>query len=128
MSLTRNRHSLVENFGIKPESFSRHAADELFAPHRASEQWKQPTGRIDSARAAEILGFQEHDMPVLVHHALLKPLGNPAKNARKYFAAVDVLALSLDPRWLAKATQTVYDHWETKNANREREESQQPQT
>ncbi len=43
---------------------------------RLSGPWIQPTGRIDTARAAEILGFQEHDIPVLVYHGLLKRLAN----------------------------------------------------
>jgi hypothetical protein len=76
------------------------------------------TGRIDAAAVAKILGFQEHDIPVLVSEGLLKPLGKPTANARKYFAAVYVLELANDSKWLWKATQVVYDHWQKKNANR----------
>jgi hypothetical protein len=77
-----------------------------------------PIGRIEAATAARILGFQEHDIPILVSHGLLKPLGKPTQNARKYFASVHVLALADDPRWLDKATQVVYDYWKGKNAQK----------
>jgi hypothetical protein len=34
-----------------------------------------------------LLGFSEHDIAILVGHGHLKPLGTPAKNAPKFFAA-----------------------------------------
>src|ERR1041384_2763748 len=75
------------------------------------EPWMQPTGRIDAERAAEILGFEEHAIPVLVSEGLLKALGKPVQNAIKYFAAVYIMALAQDADWLSKATQCLYDHW-----------------
>jgi hypothetical protein len=98
------------------------------AQHGRSESWVKPTGRIDSKRTAEILGFQEHDIPVLVSEGFLKPLGKPVQNATKYFAAVCVLELAQDAVWLSKATQTIYDHWKVRNANREKPEQEQQQT
>lgn len=87
--------------------------------HGIGQLWvPTATGRIDAAQAAEILGFQEHDIPALVGHGLLKPLGKPATNARKYFAAVEIRAHAEDAKWLSKATQVLYDHWQEKNANR----------
>ena len=62
-----------------------------------SEMWAKPSGRIDAAEAARILGFQEHDIPVLINSRLLKPLGKPVPNARKYFAAVDVFEKAQTP-------------------------------
>lgn len=96
------------------------------AQNRASEQWVRPIGRIDAARTAEILGFQEHDIPVLVLHELLKPLGKPAPNARKYFAATEIYELAQDRDWLNKATRVLYQHWQTKNANRTKDDSAPP--
>lgn len=90
----------------------------LQAHRGSSEPWTQPTGRIDATTAAAILGFQEHDIAVLVSEGLLEPLGKPVQNAVKYFAAVYILALAEDPVWLSKATQAVYEHWKTRNANR----------
>ena len=48
-------------------------------------------GRIDSGIAAELLGFSEHDIPVLIRGKLLKPLGNSAPNCVKYFSAVAIV-------------------------------------
>jgi hypothetical protein len=45
-------------------------------------------GRLNTTEAAVLLGFQEHDIPVLIAGKLLTPLGRPAPNAPKYFAAV----------------------------------------
>ena len=81
------------------------------------------TGRIDAAQAAEILGFMEHDIPILVNAGLLKPLGKPTPNARKFFAAVDVMEKAKDPSWLNKSTQALYSFWQNKNARRAKVQS-----
>ena len=49
---------------------------------------------------------------------MLKPLGKPAPNAPKYFAFVEILRHFQDSDWLRKSTQTVYEHWKTKNAQK----------
>jgi hypothetical protein len=74
--------------------------------------------RLTDEQTARRLGFQKHDIPVLISAGLLKPLGKPAANAHKYFAAVEVESLAVDTKWLAKATQVVYDIWRTKNHRR----------
>jgi hypothetical protein len=71
--------------------------------------------RIDSRMTATILGFQEHDIPVLVSAGFLSPLGKPVQNSTKYFARCDIDASAENPKWLWKATQVVYDHWKIKN-------------
>ena len=71
--------------------------------------------RLNINQVAAILGFQAHDIPVLVSKKLLRPLGRPAPNATKYFAARDIELLGNDPAWLTKATQSMYDHWQGKN-------------
>ena len=81
--------------------------------------WLQFPARIDAKQTADVLGCQEHDIPVLVQHGLLEPLGKPApKNARKYFASLEVLALAQDRAWLGKATRTLYLHWQGRIAAR----------
>ena len=59
--------------------------------------------RLDSIEAA-LLGFREHDIPILTRAKLLRPLGNPAPNSGKYFSAVALEALAKDEAWLARAT------------------------
>jgi hypothetical protein len=82
--------------------------------------------RLDSAQAARVLGFSEHDIPILVRQGLLNPLGKPVPNATKYFAACQIVALAGDPKWLNAATQVIYEYWKGKNdrktSNKRRDE------
>ena len=71
--------------------------------------------RLNSVQTARLLGFAEHDVPILVAAKLLIPLGNPAHNAPKYFARVDVLSYAEDRNWLNRATKTLSKHWQKKN-------------
>jgi hypothetical protein len=79
--------------------------------------------RLDAEQTAQILGFQEHDIPFLIFHGMLEPLGKPVQNSRKYFAKVEILGLAEDPHWLGKATQVVSECWKKKNASRIKIES-----
>ena len=64
--------------------------------------------RLSATDAAEILGFHEDDMSILVREKLLSPLGNPANNSTKYFALVDVAALGNNVDCLSMATAAIY--------------------
>ena len=75
-------------------------------------------GRLTASEAAAILGFQEHDITVLITTKCLIPLGKPVANAPKYFAAVDVLQLSQDREWLSRATRTISKIWNEKNSRK----------
>jgi len=68
-------------------------------------------GRLTADQAAHILGFAPHDVPVLVKHRLLTPLGQPAQRSTKYFAAVEVFKCVADAKWLGKATKVVSGSW-----------------
>ena len=74
--------------------------------------------RLDVTQTAGFLGFSEHDIPVLVQRGHLTPLGKPMPNARKYFSRNRIIELSGDDSWLNKATRTIYEHWQDKNASR----------
>jgi hypothetical protein len=76
-------------------------------------------GRLNTSEAALLLGFQEHDIALLIAAKLVVPLGKPAPNAPKYFAAVEILARATDPPWLAKATMTLAKHWQLKNQRKQ---------
>jgi hypothetical protein len=76
-------------------------------------------GRLNTAEAALLLGFQEHDIALLIAAKLLVPLGKPARNAPKYFAAVEIVANAADSEWLAKATRRLAKHWQYKNAKKQ---------
>lgn len=73
---------------------------------------------VDTAQAAAILGFAEHDIPILIRAKLLKPLGNPPPNGCKYFSSSELESLSRDHDWLHKASRVVTQHWKQKNQRR----------
>ena len=74
--------------------------------------------RLNSGETAAILGFAEHDIASLIAARLLVPLGKPAPNAPKYFAAVVIEVLSADSEWLSKATRAISIYWRGKNENK----------
>jgi hypothetical protein len=67
--------------------------------------------RLDVGATAKLLGFAEHDIQILMGAGKLDPLGDPAPNAPKWFAAVEVIRLAADREWLSKATREVSKYW-----------------
>jgi len=70
--------------------------------------------RLDVQATAKLLGFAEHDIQILMAAGKLVPLGDPAANAPKWFAAVEVIGLAVDRDWLHKATKEISKHWRDK--------------
>jgi hypothetical protein len=65
-----------------------------------------------------VLNCQPHDAPILVAARLLKTLGNPPPNSVKFFGAAELLELVEDRAWLAKITNALNQHWQSRNAAR----------
>jgi hypothetical protein len=80
--------------------------------------------RIGVHATALLLGLADHDVLPLVKAKLLKPLGNPAPNAPKYFATCEILRLANDAQWLDKATRIVSQHWQRENGQRPKRSGQ----
>jgi len=76
-------------------------------------------GRLNTCETALLLGFQEHDIAPLTAAKLLVPLGKPAPNAPKYFAAVEVVERAGDAGWLSQATRALAKHWQRKNQRKQ---------
>jgi hypothetical protein len=72
-------------------------------------------GRLNTSEAALLLGFQEYDITRLIAAKLLVPLGKPAPNAPKYFAAVEIAERASNSEWLSSATRLLAKHWLQKN-------------
>jgi hypothetical protein len=70
--------------------------------------------RLDVVATAKLLGFAEHDIQILMATRRLKPLGDPAPNAPKWFAAVEVIRLAADCDWLHKSTKEISKYWRNK--------------
>jgi hypothetical protein len=71
--------------------------------------------RLNVSETAVLLGFREHDIAALVSAKLLTPLGKPAQNGPKYFAAIEILRRCEDRTWLSEATRAVANYWLRKN-------------
>lgn len=88
---------------------------------------RMPPARVVVEEAAWLLGFAPHDIPVLVSVGLLKPLGHPPISGTKFFATVTLQKLRDDLKWLARASDAIVRHWQTKNArNRQNGNSFRP--
>ena len=64
------------------------------------------------------LGFAEHDIQVLMAVGKLTPLGDPAPNAPKWFAAIEMIRLAADQDWRHKVTKEISKHWRHKRERR----------
>ena len=69
--------------------------------------WKIVPARLDATQAAWFLGFELHEIPILVAANLLKPLGNRARNSTKFFATQALEQLRRDEKWLARASDAI---------------------
>ena len=70
--------------------------------------------RLDVMATAKLLGFAVSDIQILMAVGKLTPLGDPAPNAPKWFAAVEMIRLAADQDWLHKATKEVAKFWRHK--------------
>jgi hypothetical protein len=86
--------------------------------HRFLALVGQVPARLTAEQAAWVLNCQAHDVPVLVAARLVKPLGNPAPNSVKYFAASELLEQVKDRAWLARVTNALNQHWQVRNGAR----------
>lgn len=86
--------------------------------HRFLSIAGQLPARLTAEQTAWVLGCQLHDMPILIASRLLKPLGNPAPNSIKFFAAAEVLELSRERSWLTRMTAAINGHWKGQNARK----------
>jgi hypothetical protein len=58
-------------------------------------------------------------MQILMAVGKLTPLGDPAPNAPKSFAAVEIIRLATDQDWLHKATKGISKFWKNKRERRQ---------
>ena len=80
--------------------------------------------RLTVEQVAFLLNCAVHDVPVLVAAKLLRPLGEPAQNAPKFFATKTVLERMQDEKWLHRLTIAITGRWQAKNARRGRDSAE----
>jgi hypothetical protein len=83
-------------------------------PELATWAARNLPARLDVSATAKLLGFAEHDIQILMAGGKLIPLGDPAPNAPKWFAAVEMIRLAADQVWLHKATKEIARYWRHK--------------
>lgn len=76
--------------------------------------------RLDATQTAWFLGFDPHEVPILVAAGQLKPLGHPARNSAKFFATEILEQLRRDEKWLARASDAISDYWRKRNARKKK--------
>lgn len=81
--------------------------------------WKIAPARLNGTQTAWYLGFEPHEIPMLVAAGLLKPLGHPARNSTKFFATETLEQLRRDEKWLARASDSIAGYWRARNARRQ---------
>ena len=77
-----------------------------FRPTEILNHYRLPA-RLDVEQAAGLLGFQPYELSLLVRAKLLQPLGKPAQNSRKMYAATDIQERMVNRQWLDTATKIV---------------------
>lgn len=80
--------------------------------------WKILPARLDATHAAWYLGFEPHEIPILIAGSLLKPLGKPARNCTKFFATELLEHLRHDEKWLARASDAIAAYWRQRNGRK----------
>lgn len=78
----------------------------------------QLSARLTARQTAWFLNCQIHDIPGLVAAKLLKPLGNPSPNSIKHYATADLMELTKDRNWMARVSNSIYQHWKRKNTSK----------
>ena len=80
--------------------------------------WKILPARLDATQSAWYLGFEPHEIPILIAGNLLKPLGKPARNCTKFFATEMLEQLRHDEKWLGRASDAIAAYWRQRNARK----------
>jgi hypothetical protein len=80
--------------------------------------WKIAPARLNATQAAWFLGFEPHEIPILVTANLLRPLGHPPRNGTKFFATEVLEQLRRDEKWLARASDAICSYWRKQNARK----------
>jgi hypothetical protein len=75
-------------------------------------------GKVTSEEAGWHLGFSVREICILIAAGMLKPLGNPAENAIKFFLSWELDQLNRDRAWFDKACHSVTKYWKDRNLQR----------
>jgi hypothetical protein len=73
--------------------------------------------RLNLQQTADALGFEVHEIGILLKSGLLKKalLGKPAANSRRFFSSNVIAALRRSDAFLSKSTNEIQRHWKQRN-------------
>ena len=74
--------------------------------------------RLNAQQTAWYLGFELHEISILVAKGLLRPLGHPKPNGIKFFSTVELTQWRDDAKLLSRGTDAVQAHWREKNQSK----------
>jgi hypothetical protein len=94
--------------------------------HKQTLTLQRLPARLTVEQTAWILGFQKHEIAILIAAKLLKPLGHPPANGTKFICAATLENLKNDEKWLARASDEVNRFWKRKNSGRKSRNSNWP--
>jgi hypothetical protein len=80
--------------------------------------WSIAPARLNATQTAWFLGFEPHEISMLIATGLLKPLGHPPRNGTKFFATETLQQLRRDEKWLARASDAICNYWRERNARK----------
>jgi hypothetical protein len=100
-------------------ALTRFLTDDLRQTTLATWAARGLPARLDVPVTAKLFGFTESDMQILLAVGKLTPLGDPAPNAPKWFAAVEVIRLATEQDWLHKATKEIAKYWRHRRERRQ---------
>jgi len=80
--------------------------------------WKIVPARLTATQTAWFLGFEPHEIAMLVAAGLLKPLGHPPRNSTKFFSTETLEQIRRDEKWLARASDAICAFWRESNARK----------
>lgn len=75
----------------------------------------KPAGRISSHDVAPTIPCREDQVSTLIKHGLLKPLGQPAVNAARWFSVRALQAALADESWLSEVTRVLSERDHTRS-------------
>src|SRR6266446_5992787 len=77
--------------------------------------YRRLPARLSFAEAGQILNCTEEEVAIGVKMGIIRVLGHPQKNCRKWISSNFLLESCQQERWLSRLTDLVYGHWRRRN-------------
>lgn len=112
---TKKGEEAWDRLATPSRAFRAHdMTDDGFEAALATWAARHLPARLSAGEAAKLLGFAERDIQILMGTGKLTPLVDPAPNAPKWFAAIEMIEFAADRDWLNRATREVSKYWRQK--------------